>query len=157
MKLSDIVSEDLILPDLHGKDVSSVLQEFAGAVCGSGRYSDRNLLFDRLYEREEQESTGIGNGMAIPHCKVENLKDVFLAIGYSESGVDFHAIDGKPVHFFFMVVSPANASVLHLRTLAALSRLLKSQNFLTHLRQRPEKAQLIAIIKQEEEGAAVTP
>src|SRR5262249_30222777 len=98
MKLSDVVSEDLILPSLQGIDASSVLKEFADAICSSGKYSDTQALFDRLYEREQQESTGIGNGVAIPHCKIDNLKDVLVAIGYSESGVDFHALDGKPIH-----------------------------------------------------------
>ncbi|PWT93905.1 MAG: PTS fructose transporter subunit IIA [Acidobacteria bacterium] len=157
MKLSDVVSEDLILPSLQGIDASSVLKEFADAICSTGKCSDPQALFDRLYEREQQESTGIGNGVAIPHCKIDNLKDVLVGIGYSESGVDFNALDGKPIHFFFVVVSPSNASVMHLRTLAALSRLLKSQNFLSYLRQRPPKADLISRIKKEEEGATVSP
>jgi mannitol/fructose-specific phosphotransferase system IIA component (Ntr-type) len=157
MKLSDLITEDLILPSLSGKDVPSVLMEFSAAICASGKYSNQLLLFQRLLERESQESTGIGNGIAIPHCKVENLGQVILSIGYSDSGVNFKAIDGQPTNFFFVVISPSNSSVLHLRTLAALSRLLKSQTFLSRLGQRPGKAELIQLIKQEEEGAPVAP
>jgi PTS system nitrogen regulatory IIA component len=157
MKLSDLITEDLILPSLSGKDVPSVLMEFSAAICASGKYSNQQLLFQRLLERESQESTGIGNGIAIPHCKVENLGQVILSIGYSDSGVNFKAIDGQPTNFFFVVISPSNSSVLHLRTLAALSRLLKSQTFLSRLGQRPGKAELIQLIKQEEEGAPVAP
>jgi mannitol/fructose-specific phosphotransferase system IIA component (Ntr-type) len=155
MKLSEIVSEDLILPDLKGTDVPSILDEFVEAICTSGRFQDSPLLEQRLLDREKQESTGIGNGIAIPHCKVENLQNVILAIGFSVAGVNFKAIDGKPTYYFFLVVSPSSASVLHLRTLAALSRLLRSANFLARLQQRPDKKELIALIKEQEEAAPV--
>ena len=156
MKLSELVSEDLILPSLTGNDVPSVLQEFAQAVCAAGKFSDSETLYERLYEREKQESTGIGNGVAIPHCKVDNLQQVLLAIGYAPNGVDFKASDGNRTYFFFLVVSPSSSSVLHMRTLAALSRLLRSSNFISHLQQSPDKQELIALIKQEEEKAAIT-
>lgn len=155
MKLSDIVSEDLILPELKSGDRDSVLKEFVDAICASGKFQNSELLYTRLLERERQESTGIGNGVAIPHTKVENLQGVILAIAYSKDGVEFQAMDGKPTFFFFVVISPATASVLHLRTLAALSRLLRSQSFLTRLRQRPDKKELIALIKEQEATASV--
>ena len=157
MKLSELVTEDLILPSLSGNDVPSILMEFAAAICNSGKYTNQQILFQRLLERESQESTGIGNGIAIPHCKVENLGQVILAIGYSNTGVNFKAIDAQPTSFFFVVISPSSSSVLHLRTLAALSRLLKSQTFLARLGQRPGKTELVQLIKQEEEGAPVAP
>ena len=157
MRLSEIVSEDLVLTSLKGTDPPSVLREFADAVSAAGKYPDANLLFERLYDREKQESTGIGNGIAIPHCKIENLQQIFLAVGYSPGGVQFKAIDSQPTYFFFLIVSPANASVLHLRMLAALSRLLRSPNFMSALKQRPDKAALIDLIRREEEEARVTP
>jgi PTS system nitrogen regulatory IIA component len=156
MKLSEILIEDLIIPSLEGTDISSVLKEFSNAICLAGKFSDPHLLFDRLYEREKQESTGIGNGVAIPHCKIDNLQSVILSIGYSTQGVDFKAIDGELTFYFFLVVSPSSSSVLHLRTLAAVSRLLKSPGFLAALRQRPAKTDLINLIRQEEETATVT-
>lgn len=156
MKLSDIITGDLILTDLKGKDSASILREFTDAVAKSGKYPDGDLLFERLYDREKQESTCVGNGIAIPHCKVENLQDVFIAIGYSAEGVDFKAFDNQLTYFFFLVVSPANASVLHLRTLAALSRLLRSANFAAHLKERPDKEKLLELIKQEEVESKVS-
>jgi nitrogen PTS system EIIA component len=156
MKLSEILNEDLILPSLQGEDIPSILQEFATAILASGKFSDQQLLFDRLFDREKQESTGIGNGVAIPHCKIDNLQDIILAIGYSEQGVNFRAIDGEPTYYFFVVVSPSSSSVMHLRTLAAVSRLLKSPGFLHALKQRPGRQELIALIRQEEETTTVT-
>src|SRR5437868_3417192 len=117
MKLSEILSPELILPSLEGTDAKGVLSEFADAICKCGKFSSPQTLLDRLYEREVQESTGIGNGLAIPHCKIESLTELVLAIGYSEKGVDFNALDGKPTYYFFLVISPAGAAVLHLRTL----------------------------------------
>lgn len=155
MKLSEIVSENLILPSLHGTDTPSVLREFAQAVAAAGKCLDSKALYDKLLERENQESTGIGNGVAIPHCKLDNLQDLVLSIGYSEHGVQFKAIDGNPTYFFFVVLSPSNSAVQHLRTLAALSRLLKSQTFLTRLWQRPPASELISVIRQEEDSAAI--
>lgn len=157
MKLSEIVSPDVILPELKGKTSAEILLEFSNAISASGKYQNAKVLSDRLYEREQQESTGIGNGLAIPHCKIPDLSQAVLAIGYSPDGVDFKALDGKPTHFFFMVVSPSSASVLHLRVLAALSRLLKSPTFLSRIRQHMDKDEVIALIKEEEEKAAVTP
>ena len=156
MKLSEILNEDLILPSLQGGDVPSILREFASAIFASGKFSDQQLLFDRLLDREKQESTGIGNRVAIPHCKIDNLQDIILAIGYSDQGVDFRAIDGEPTYYFFVVVSPSSSSVMHLRTLAAVSRLLKSPGFLHALQQRPGRKELIALIRQEEETTTIT-
>ena len=154
MKLSELTSEDLILPQLKSTDVAGVLREFSETICRCGKFSDPESLYTRLYEREKQESTGIGNGIAIPHCKVENLNQVLLAVGYAPNGVDFKAIDGKKTSFFFLVISPSSSSVLHLRALAALSRLLKSPNFVSHLQQCPSPAELIAWIKKEEDNTA---
>ncbi len=102
MRLSEIISENLIFPELKGSNVSGILREFAESICQTGKFSDPELLYDRLMQRENQESTGIGNGIAIPHCKVENLNEVILAVGYSPDGVDFKAIDGNKTFFFFL-------------------------------------------------------
>ena len=150
MKLSEVITEDLIFPDLKGTNVADLLHSFAQAICDAGKFSNPDVLYDRLMQRESQESTGIGNGVAIPHCKVDSLNEVILAIGYSSAGVDFKAIDGNRTFFFFLVLSPGNSSVLHLRALAALSRLLKSTNFMTQLQKRPGKKELVDLIREEE-------
>lgn len=152
MKLSEIVSENLIFPELTSTNVAGILHEFAESICKAGKFSDPELLYERLMQREGQESTGIGNGVAIPHCKIENLNEVILAVGYALNGVDFKAIDGAKTYFFFLVLSPASSSVLHLRALAALSRLLKSANFMTQLQTRPDRTRLVNLIREEEES-----
>jgi mannitol/fructose-specific phosphotransferase system IIA component (Ntr-type) len=150
MKLSEITSENLVFPDLVSTSVPGILREFAESICKAGKFSNPDLLYERLMQREGQESTGIGNGVAIPHCKIDNLHEVILAVGYSHGGVDFKAIDGNKTFFFFLILSPASSSVLHLRALAALSRLLKSTNFMAQLQKRPDKERLISLIREEE-------
>ncbi len=150
MKLSEVITEDLIFPDLKGTNVTDILQAFAQAICDAGKFFNPDVLYDRLMQRESQESTGIGNGVAIPHCKVESLNEVILAVGYSSTGVDFKAIDGNKTFFFFILLSPANSTVLHLKALAALSRLLKSSNFMAQLHKRPDKKELVDLIREEE-------
>ncbi len=150
MKLSEIVQENLIFSDLKGNNVPNILREFAENICAAGKFGDPKSLYDRLLQRENQESTGIGNGVAIPHCKVELLNEVILSVGYSRAGVDFKAIDGNRTYFFFLVLSPASSSVLHLRALAALSRLLKSPTFVAQLQNQPPPSELLKLIRDEE-------
>ena len=151
MKLSEITSEDLIFPVLEATTVPGILRELAHGVCVAGKYPDEETLFERLMQRESQESTGIPNGLAIPHCKVENLRQLILAIAYAPpEGVDFKAIDGQRTQFFFMLISPSNESVPYLRALASLSRLLKSPTFMAQLHNRPPAAELLRFIREEE-------
>jgi PTS system nitrogen regulatory IIA component len=150
MKLSEITGEDLIFPDLKATTVPGILRELAHGVCEAGKYSDEEMLYERLLQRENQESTGIGKGIAIPHCKVDNLRQLILAIGYSAPGLDYKAIDGERTQFFFLLISPSNEAVQNLRALAALSRLLKSPTFMTQLQTHPGKAELLQLIREEE-------
>lgn len=150
MKLSEITGEDLIFPNLTATTISGILRELAHGVCAAGKYSDEETLYQRLMQRESQESTGIGKGLAIPHCKVENLHQLILAIGYAPTGVDYKAMDGERTQFFFLLISPSNEAVQNLRALAALSRLLKSPAFMTQLHARPGKTELLRLIREEE-------
>ena len=150
MKLSEIINEDLIFPDLKSTSVSGILREIAEGICSSGKFTDAATLQERLLQRESQESTGVANGIAIPHCKVDNLNELILAVAYAPEGVDFKAVDGNRTKFFFVVISPASSSVLHLRALAALARLIKSPSFVSQLQQRPGKSELLQLIRDEE-------
>ena len=88
---------------------------------------DGRGLFERLLEREELCSTGIGSGVAIPHCKIPRLEQAVLAIGISKDAVDFMALDGKPVNTFFVLASPEDKPALHLKVLSAISRWLRAE------------------------------
>ena len=112
--------------DVISGSMTEALQDIAGRLKESGDVKDADDLARRLIEREKLGCTGLGNGIAIPHCKLNGLESVLLAVGISRGGVDFHAIDGKPVRLIFLVLSPAEAPAGHLQALARISRLVKT-------------------------------
>lgn len=122
MQLDNLVAPDLIFPELPAFDVSSVLRAFSDRVIATGRLSDSETLYQALWEREQLASTGIGHSVAVPHCKLEGLDEVLLAVGYVSKGVEFGAVDGAPVKLFFLVVSPSSKPAAHLQCLAAISK-----------------------------------
>jgi PTS system nitrogen regulatory IIA component len=150
MKLSEIATEKLIFPEMKGTTVSAILREFAESICSAGKFSDPDLLYERLMDRESQASTDMGNAVAIPHCRIENLNEVILAVGYSPGGVDFKATEGHKSFFFFVVAGPANNPGLLLRTIANVARLIKSTHFMAQLQKRPGKSELMDLIREEE-------
>lgn len=125
MQLSDLVRRDLIFPALSGADAPSVLRTFSERLCEAGLVPDAVDLYDKLREREELGSTGIGLGVAIPHCKLPGLKEALLAIGTLRKSIDFGAVDGQPVRLFFVLASPEASPAKHLKSLAAISKWVK--------------------------------
>ncbi len=115
-----------IFLDIAPGTMSEALQDMTRRLKESGDVKDPEDLTRRLMEREKLGCTGLGNGIAIPHCKLAGLESVLLAVGVSRGGVDFHALDGKPVRLIFLVLSPAEAPAGHLQALARISRLVKT-------------------------------
>jgi PTS system nitrogen regulatory IIA component len=124
--LGSLTRPELIFPDLPAADRQEVLRELAGRVAARGLVKGAEELFRQLWDREQLGSTGIGGGIAIPHCKLDGLKHGIVAVGIVPAGVEFGAVDGKPVQVFFLVASPAGAPGQHLQTLAAISRWVKT-------------------------------
>jgi PTS system nitrogen regulatory IIA component len=151
MKIRDYIENSLIIADLKGKTKKQVLEELVGHLASTCAAIDSDELLRVLIEREKLGSTGIGNGIAIPHGKLSGLKDIALVFGKSSSGIDFDSIDGKPVQLFFLLVAPANSAGVHLKALARLSRLLKDSSFRTRLLDSRDADQLYDIIISEDE------
>ena len=126
MGLGSLTRPELILSDLPATDPVEVLRVFADRLAKAGVVRDADELFRRLREREQLSSTGIGAGVAIPHCKMPGLKQTVVAVGLAPQGVDFGAADGKPVRLFFLAVSPEVSPAEHLRVLASISRWVKT-------------------------------
>lgn len=126
MTLASLTAPDLIFPGISAPDASSVLRALSEKVRERGRVVDAQQLYRKLCEREELGSTGIGSGVAIPHCKLAGLDEVVLAVGISPEGVDFGAVDGEPVKVFFLLISPDDAPAEHLQSLATISRWIKN-------------------------------
>ena len=118
---------ELVLCPLPATDVASLLRAFAERLRERGLVSSSDEVLHRLLVREELASTGIGAGVAVPHCKVADLREPILSIGLvAKTGIDFKAVDGLPVRLFFAVFSPQEAPAAHLQVLAAVSRWVKS-------------------------------
>lgn len=127
MRLQSLTRPELIFSNLTGSDGPTVLRALADRVAERGLVKDADRLYRRLWEREKLGSTGLGSGVAVPHCKVGGLDAVTLAIGICPRGVDFDASDGEPVKVLFLVLSPRKAAADHLHALAAISKWVKAE------------------------------
>ncbi len=127
MTLSSLVSPDLIFSRIPAGDPDEVLRALAERVAAAGVVRDADELYRELRRREDLGSTGIGGGVAIPHCKLKGLSDVTVAIATTEAPVDFAALDEAPVRLFFMVASPSQGPNLHLQALAQISRWIQEE------------------------------
>lgn len=133
MQLADLTRPELIFPHLTGSDREAVLRMLARLAVDQGLGRDPEDLFKKLWEREQLASTGIGSGVAIPHCKIKRSDKVLLAIGRHAEGIDFDAIDHQPVKLFFLVVSPEKSPAAHLQCLAGISKWVKAADHVDRL------------------------
>ena len=152
MKITDILKKECIIPELMAKNKRQVLEELADALVGSlpaGRV-EQDTLVEVLCEREKLGSTGIGDGIAIPHGKIFGLDEPAISFGRSTEGVDFDSMDDRPTHLFFLLVTPENSAGTHLRILARIARLLKSDAFRKKLLDAVTTDEIFEIITKEE-------
>jgi nitrogen PTS system EIIA component len=128
MKLIDVLRKEAVVIGLKATDKQGVLEELTLPVAAISKI-EHNQLVRMLMERERLGTTGIGGGIAIPHGKLQNLPSEILCMGISKKGVSFEAMDGKPVHIFFLLFTPEGAADLHLMMLSRISKLLKNDIF----------------------------
>jgi PTS system nitrogen regulatory IIA component len=151
MKIMDYLTEERVVPDLQGADKLSVLRELSRVlVKPCEAVSDEDIL-KVLLDREKLESTGIGEGIAVPHGRLKKLRDFVLCFGRSIKGVDFDSIDHKPTRLFFLVMAPENSAVNNLKLLSRLVTLLKDASFKKRLMEAPSQRELFQIISEEDE------
>ena len=130
-----------------------VIRELAQLLVNAGsiKEKDVNKLIQTLMKRESLGSTGIGQGVAIPHGKSDCVNKLVAAFGVSRPGVSFDALDGEPVSLFFLLIAPEDSAGPHLKALARISRLLKDRHFRESLRSAADEKTLIKIIREEDE------
>ncbi len=129
MKILDILDKRLIIPQLTSTTKEGVLQEMVHVLAQNETQVDEKRMLEILLERESLGSTGIGDGVAIPHGKSKDVKKLMAAFGRSVPGMDFQSMDGRPTHLFFLLVAPENSAGVHLKALARISRLMKEVAF----------------------------
>lgn len=150
MRILDFLSEDAIEVNLSAKGKREVIEEIVEILVKTGKIVDSKKAVDVLMEREKLGSTGIGQGVAIPHGKSDCVKDITAAFGLSQDGVGFDALDGEPVFLFFLLLSPDGASGMHLKALAKISTILKDKHFRKMLMKAKAKEEVVKILKEEE-------
>jgi len=133
MKIMEILKNEFILEELKAKSKREVLVELASVFAKGKIKCDPEAMLHVLLEREKLGSTGIGEGIAIPHGKLAGLEEMLIAFGRSREGVDFEAMDGKPAHLFFLLMAPEKSAGQHLKALAKISRMLKDAAFRKNL------------------------
>ncbi len=127
MKIDEILKKESVIADLVGKNKFEIIKEMTACLKQNNIIKDDQTLFATLMEREKLGSTGIGENVAIPHGKSDELTQIITVFARSLEGVDFESLDQKPVHFVCMVIAPAHSTGQHLKALARISRLFKNQ------------------------------
>jgi len=151
MKITDFLDEASIIPDLRSISKKGILEELSNALVQRGKLPDRDKVVEVLLEREKLGSTGIGDGIAIPHGKMKEINGLVTSFGRSIQGANFESIDNKPAHLFFLLIAPENSAGIHLKALARISRLLKDPSFRNRLMEAKDRHDLFGIITEEDE------
>ncbi|MEJ2085493.1 MAG: PTS sugar transporter subunit IIA [Acidobacteriota bacterium] len=149
MRLSELVSPDLIFPNVPGSDRPTALRAMAERLSQLPSIGSCDDLYRRLWEREELGTTAIGRQVAVPHCKVEGLGAVIVAVGISENGVDFGSEDGLPVRLLFVVVSPEESPAEHLQSLSAISKWVRENDHVERVLSLSDPQEIGRLIREE--------
>ncbi len=150
MKILDILKEGAIISELSATDKKGVLEELTAPLAQASGL-DHEELVRMLLERERLGSTGIGDGIAIPHAKLKPLESLFMGFGRSRKGVDFETTDGKPAHLFFVLLAPEDSSATHLKVLSKTCKLLKDSTFRERLMNAAGRHELYMVLAEENE------
>ena len=152
MKLSEVLAEPAVLLDLDGRDKWQAIEELTDRLVSTRQIhgQHRGRVHEALVAREKSMSTGMEQGISIPHTSVTEIESTAVALGISRCGIDFQAIDGRPTHLVILLVNPANRTKAHIRTLAEIARLLSSSDLRAALVRSDSAAQVLETIRAAE-------
>jgi len=152
MTLTEILQPACIKAPLEGKDKDSVITELVDVLAENGLLSDRDVVLEAVFTREQTRSTGIGSGVAIPHGKCSGVSELVMAVGIAAEPVDFDSIDQKPVSIIILLASPIDRTGPHIQALARISRLMLDEEFKGKLEKAgsPEEAYRLISTKESE-------
>src|SRR5215469_2686685 len=150
MKITEILSPEMVIPQLRGGSKADVLGELAQALCKGHPEVTFDRLLGVLNERERLGSTAIGDGIAIPHGKLRGIGQILGVFGRSSGGIDFDSLDGNPTQLFFLLVAPEDSASLHLKALARVWRLFKDGAFRDQLIKARDVTEIYRLIVDED-------
>jgi nitrogen PTS system EIIA component len=148
MRLTDVLKEDFILTDLKSRKKTELLEEMISNISDKVGGLDRKKVLETVIERERLGTTGIGNGIAIPHGKVRGVDEIRVFFGRSKKGIDFDSMDKMPVYLFFMILAPENSAAAHLKILASISHLFRNQGLRADLMKAESRSEIYEIIAE---------
>jgi len=151
MKIMDFLDKKAIKLDLDSSEKEDALKELVDVLADVHDIGEKKNVVKALVERESLGSTGIGQGIAIPHGKTDKVKELVAVLGISQKGVNFEALDGEPVYIFFLLVAPKDTAGPHLKALAQISRLLRDTYFCDLLKRCKNADEVYELIQREEE------
>tara|TARA_Y100001936_G_scaffold39486_1_gene37882 strand:+ start:544 stop:1008 length:465 start_codon:yes stop_codon:yes gene_type:complete len=150
MKIEEILKKESVIADLLADNKIDVIKEMIYRLKENNFIKNEEALFNTLMEREKLGSTGIGENVAIPHGKSNEVTQIITVLARSKKGIEFESLDQKPVHFICMVIAPANSTGQHLKTLARISRLFKNQGLREGILQAGNPDVIYSIITNED-------
>ncbi|MDC7231766.1 MAG: PTS sugar transporter subunit IIA [Spirochaetales bacterium] len=148
MSILDLVTEDCIKVPLESTRKNDLLHEMIDLLKEAGKISDPDAIYQVVRAREDQGSTGLGEGIAIPHAKTDAVTDITLAIGISPQGIDFESLDGEDAKVFFMILAPPDKSGLHIEALSEVARLTRSAAFMRTLIHSETPAEVVELFQE---------
>ncbi len=148
MHLKSLTRPELVFSDLDCFDRPTLLRALAERLVGAGHFSNPDELYEKLWEREQLGSTGIGAGVAVPHCKMSGTEEVVVAVALLPEGVEFRAVDDQPVWLVFLVVSPEDQPAAHLHCLAAISKWIKTDNHVERILEADDPSSIYGLLSE---------
>ncbi len=149
MKISELVNKNLVEVNLKSRTKESLILEIVDCLYRNKNIKDKKAILEDLLGREKRGSTGIGEGIAIPHARISGLKEVVLFVGLSRRGIDFSSLDGKPVYLIVLFLTPLLESELHLKILSKVAQLLNNKVFVKRMLECSSNDELNRILKQD--------
>jgi len=158
MKLSEILLEKAIILDVKDIDKWHLIKKLTDVLVDSKQIADeiKDPVYEGLIEREKSMSTGMENGIAIPHCCVNMINETVVSLGISRDGVDFDSIDSKPSRLIILLVTPKNKTKMHIKTLAEIAKLLNNPRSRQSILEATTTQEAIEIIRREERGGVLS-
>jgi PTS system fructose-specific IIC component len=152
MRISDLLTPETVLVPLKRNDKPGILEELLDCVVRTGKITDRRKALEALKSREVLASTGMENGVAIPHARTDAVSDLVVGLGISKLGVDFQSQDGKPSRLFFCFLLPEKTAGSAVQLLARIAFITSDPEFRTRLADASDSAEALDLVRKKEEG-----
>ncbi len=149
MALIDLITEEVVKVPLTSQSKPEIIKELIRLLHETGHIEQFEAAYDAVLNREAQGSTGLENGIAVPHAKTNAVKSLTIAIGISPAGVDFEALDGNPSHLFFLMLAPPDQPGPHIEALAEIARLTRSKAFCSMVTAATSTREVVEIFREE--------